>query len=79
MLKEGVNNKPEEIDDLLEKYDYEKTQLIDKEQVGVYLFRKGEEVENIKVEETGFSVPTTDEEITKLNQTTSDILNTVFD
>ncbi len=79
MLKEGVNNKPEQTDELLKKYNYEKTQLIDKEQVGVYLFRKGKEVENIAVEETGFSVPTIDEEIRKLNQTTNDIIFTVFD
>jgi hypothetical protein len=79
MLKEGEKNKPSETENLLEKHNYNKSQLIDKQQVGVYLFRQGKEVESMEVNEMGFSVPTIDEEINRLNQTTNDIIFSIFD
>ncbi len=79
MLKEGEKNKPSETQDLLEKYNYSNSQLVDKQRVGVYLFRQGREVENIEVNEMGFNVPTIDEEINRLNQTTNDIIFSIFD
>lgn len=79
MLNEGTNKKPNETNELLKSYNYENSQLIDKERVGVYLFRQGKDVETIEVSGMGFNVPTIDEEINRLNQTTNDILFTIFE
>lgn len=63
---------------LIKKYGYQTEELVAAENVGVYLF-KPNAVESLDVTEAGFSVDTIDAEISKLNETSEDIYNTLFD
>ncbi len=79
MLHSGTQQKPEIAQDLLKTHGYAANELLDKERVGVYLFRLGKPVEAVSVTDTGFSVATIDEEASKLNQTSQDIYFNLFD
>ena len=79
MLSLGINFKKKETKQLLKEYKYNENELISAEQVGVYLFRVGQPVENVTVGETGFNIATIDDEIRKLNQSSQDIYLTLFD
>jgi hypothetical protein len=79
MLSHGFSTKKEETQRLLKDYHYNENELIAADKVGVYLFRVGQPVENVKVEDTGFNIATIDEEIRKLNQSSQDIYFTLFD
>ncbi len=63
---------------LIEKYGYDKKQLIDYTKVGAYLFKNNRNY-NIEVTETGFEVNTIDEEINNLNNASEEIFFTLFD
>ena len=79
MLSHGFATKKEETLQLLTRYNYAENELIAADKVGVYLFRVGQPVENVTVEDTGFNIATIDEEIRKLNQSSQDIYFTLFD
>jgi predicted ATPase len=79
MLHSGTQQKPEIAQDLLKTHGYAANELLDKERVGVYLFRLGKSVENVPIDDAGFSVATIDEEANKLNQTSQDIYFNLFD
>ena len=79
MLSHGFTTKKADTLALLERYNYTENELIAAEKVGVYLFRVGQPVENVVVEDTGFNIATIDEEIRKLNQSSQDIYFTLFD
>jgi hypothetical protein len=79
MLSHGFATKKEETQRLLTDYSYHENELIAADKVGVYLFRVGQPVECVSVEDTGFNVATIDEEIRKLNQSSQDIYFTLFD
>ena len=73
MLSHGLKSQKEKTKKLLSKYDYNENELIPAESIGVYLFRVNKPVENVIVEETGFSIATIDEEVKKLNESSQDI------
>ncbi len=79
MLDSGLKNKSDETNTLLKTYDYQVNELLDKNRVGVYLFRVGQPVAEVPITETGFNVATIDEEARKLNQSSQDIYFTLFD
>ena len=79
MLDSGLKNKPDETNALLKTYDYQANELLNKDRVGVYLFRVGKDVAEVPITETGFNVLTIDEETQRLNQSTQDIYFTLFD
>ena len=79
MLNSGLKSKPNDTEGLLKNYDYTTNELLDKDRVGVYLFRVGQPVAEVPILETGFNVATIDEEARKLNQSSQDIYFTLFD
>jgi predicted ATPase len=79
MLHSGTQQKPEIAQDLLKTHGYAANELLDKERVGVYLFRLGKPVEAVPIDDAGFSVATIDEEANKLNQTSQDIYFNLFE
>ena len=79
MLSYGLSEKREETERLLKDYGYHEKELLNSNEVGVYLFRANLPVENVVVDETGFSIETIDEEIQKLNKSSQDIYLTLFD
>ncbi len=79
MLNAGLKNKADETEILLETYNYQTNELLDKNRVGVYLFQVGQPVLEVPITETGFNVATIDEEARKLNQSSQDIYFTLFD
>ena len=79
MLDSGLKNKPDDAEALLKTYAYATNELLDKDRVGVYLFRVGQPVAEVPISETGFNVATIDEEARKLNQSSQDIYFTLFD
>lgn len=79
MLDSGLKNKPDETNTLLKTYNYQANELLNKDRVGVYLFRVGKDVAEVAITETGFNVATIDEEALKLNQSSQDIYFTLFD
>ena len=52
---------------LMEEFGYTAAELLDPKEVGAYLFRKDGTCEDLEINETGFSVDSIDEEISKLN------------
>jgi predicted ATPase len=79
MLHAGTKQKPEIAQDLLQTHGYNPNELLDKDQIGVYLFRLGQPVAAVPMQDTGFNVATIDEEAHKLNQTSQDIYFNLFD
>ncbi len=80
MLGSGKKNELEKTKALLKKFkEYNENQFLDKEQVGVYLFRQGKDVEELKVEDTGFEIATIDETVDRLNETSQNIYYELFD
>lgn len=79
MLDSGLKHKSEETKTLLETYNYQENELLNKDRVGVYLFRVGQPVAEVPITDTGFNVATIDEEARKLNQSSQDIYFTLFD
>lgn len=79
MLGSGLKKEPDTTIELMQKYGYTEKQTLQKEQLGVYLFRQGKAVEEVKVEETGFEIATIDETVDKLNETSQNIYYELFD
>ncbi len=63
---------------LMNKYNYTKQDLLDKDKVGVYLF-KDKNVENIPVDEYGFEISTIEKENSKLAEISESIYYQLFD
>lgn len=79
MLHTGMQHKSAIAQNLLKEHSYSTNELLDKSQVGVYLFRIEKPVQEVPVEDTGFNVATIDEEARKLNQISQDIYFNLFD
>jgi rRNA-processing protein FCF1 len=82
MLGTGKKKSPEKTEDLLKKYkkyEYDKNQLLDNKQVGVYLFSQGKDVEELEIREDGFEIATIDETVDRLNETSQNIFYELFD
>lgn len=67
--KEGESASQE----LMRKYNYEEEELLDGEQLGVYLFRQGKAVEQVLIDDEGFYVQTIDEAVSELNQAAENV------
>lgn len=79
MLEEGKKHNPIEAKELMQKYNYQNEALLLKEKVGVYLFKVGKDVEQVKVGELGFQIETIDKQIDEINQASQNILFSLFD
>ncbi len=78
----NVNNKEnkKEATKLLEKYGYQKEEILDYNKVGAYLFTSNFTkilVSNLEVTNTGFEIATIDKETEELNESSSDIFFTL--
>jgi predicted ATP-dependent endonuclease of OLD family len=79
MLGCGMKKRAKATQELMKKYGYTEAQALSKEQVGVYMFRQGKDVEEVIVEDTGFEIATIDETVDKLNETSQNIYYELFD
>ncbi|MEZ4952337.1 MAG: AAA family ATPase [Saprospiraceae bacterium] len=80
MLGSGKKKDPETTKGLLKKYkEYQENQFLSHDQVGVYMFRQGKDVEGVKVDEAGFEIATIDETVERLNETSQNIYYELFD
>ena len=76
----GKKKSSEKTEELLRKFpEYNGKQFLDNEQVGVYLFRQGKPVEELKIREDGFEIATIDETVDRLNETSQNIYYELFD
>jgi len=65
---------------LRKKYGYTQAQVLQPQQVGAYLFKRGEPSPiSIEVSETGLEISTIDEVVADLNQSSQDIYFSLFD
>ena len=65
---------------LRKKYGYTKEQVLQPQQVGAYLFKRGEPgPQSIEITETGLEISTIDEVVADLNQSSQDIYFSLFD
>ena len=79
MLGSSLKSNPEKTRQLQKKYKYKNEELLPKEKVGVYLFKQNKPVKKVRVSQTGFDISTIDKEVEKLNQSSQDILFSLFD
>lgn len=79
MLASGIKMQEEATQNLLNQYGYTRKELLDKEKLGVYLFRTNSNVENVAITDTSFSIATIDDEVQKMNEFSQNIYFTLFD
>lgn len=78
MLDAGMKKDQHEMVMMMHRYDYQKEELIGQDQVGVYLFKQGQAVESVAVEDDGFQVETIDRTVRQLNASSENIYFELF-
>ncbi|MEM8524527.1 MAG: AAA family ATPase [Bacteroidota bacterium] len=78
MLHSGYQKQNDEASNLMIQYNYQQNELLDKDKVGVYLFRQNKAVENVPIEVEGFQIETIDKTVDQLNRSSQNIYFELF-